>query len=134
MAQSPFHSQKKKVKPLPRSNSVNSTEENETESAHKPAEGIFSDNDTSQITFNQFKFFLENFGNQSINIHILCNEILRFTQYYKHTRKSSSNYHRPNDENQAHQNGELPIPNAPPTGSLIHKQTQDHTKISLYSN
>jgi len=40
---------------------------------------------------------------------------LRLTQYYKSTRESSSNNNRPmNDENQAHQNGESPIPNAPP--------------------
>jgi len=39
---------------------------------------------------------------------------LRLTQYYKSTRKSSSNNHRPNDDNQVHQNGESPIPNAPP--------------------
>lgn len=61
---------KYKVKPHPKSNSVNSTEKNKTESAFKPAEHIFSNGDRSLITFNQFKFFLKSLGiNKLISIH-----------------------------------------------------------------
>jgi len=41
----------------------------------KPAVAFFANTENTSITMEQLKFFLENIGNNKINIHTLCEEI-----------------------------------------------------------
>lgn len=66
---------KKKPKIKSRSNSLTSLEDNKVDSMLKPAVAFFANSENTSITMEQFKFFLENIGNNKINIHTLCEEI-----------------------------------------------------------
>jgi len=66
---------KKKAKTRSRSNSLISTEDNKLDAMLKPTVAFFANSENSSVTLDQFKYFLENFKNPSINIHTLCNEI-----------------------------------------------------------
>ncbi|KAF0746810.1 general transcription factor II-I repeat domain-containing protein 2B-like [Aphis craccivora] len=66
---------KKKPKIKSRSNSLTSLEDNKIDSMLKPAVAFFTNTENTSITMEQFKFFLENIGNNKINIHTLCEEI-----------------------------------------------------------
>lgn len=68
--------EKKKAKTSrSRSNSLSSTEDNKINTALQPTVAFFSDSVNTSINLDQFKYFLENIRNPSVNIHTLCDEI-----------------------------------------------------------
>lgn len=66
---------KKKPKIRSRSNSSNRIEENKDNDTLKLVEEVFLNNSEIQLTFNQFKYIIDNFSNKTINIHTLCKEV-----------------------------------------------------------
>lgn len=67
---------KKKVKVLSRSNSLTNLNDTNDDINLKITEPFFSSSENnSSITYLQFKYIIENFGNKHINIHSLCENI-----------------------------------------------------------
>jgi len=67
---------KKKAKVLSRSNSSTKLDDKNSDSILQSTEPFFSSTDNNNpITYLQFKYILENFGNKQMNIHTLCEDI-----------------------------------------------------------
>jgi len=58
-----------------RSNSLFSTEDIKINTSLQPTVTFFNDSVNTSINLDQFKYFLENIRNPSVNIHTLCDEI-----------------------------------------------------------
>lgn len=66
---------KKKAKLNSRTNSFSKLDDTSLENPLKPAEEIFINNNNHPLSLLQFQYVIENFSNNAINVHSLCQQV-----------------------------------------------------------